>query len=88
MNVEPPRKEWPRYAVSPKGARARVDCMGDIPVGWTLEKPLSSEQADTGAQIGKLRAAYQRATGKVASPKWGADVLVSKITDALAEDEA
>lgn len=34
------RRLWPRYAMSPTGDRARVDCPGDIPPGWALETPL------------------------------------------------
>lgn len=39
MNQEPARKPWPRWAVcGPE--RARFDCWGDVPIGWSLEEPL------------------------------------------------
>lgn len=36
----PKPRLWPRYAVGPEGNRARFDCMGDVPSGWTLTEPL------------------------------------------------
>lgn len=37
--VEKP-KNWPRYAVGPKGNSARFWCAGDVPHGWQLAEPL------------------------------------------------
>lgn len=41
---EQPRKPWPRWAVNPEGSRARFDCWGDVPKGWTLEEALPGEK--------------------------------------------
>ena len=38
----PPPSKWPRYAASPEGNRARFDCVGDVPAGWTIE-PITDE---------------------------------------------
>lgn len=40
--VPPVKRDWPRWAVSPEGNRARFDCAGDIPPAWKLEVPLPS----------------------------------------------
>jgi len=40
--VPPPPSKWPRYAASPEGNRARFDCIGDVPAGWTVE-PITDE---------------------------------------------
>lgn len=40
----PKKKDWPRYAVSPEGDRARFDCPNDVMPGWTLETPLPDSE--------------------------------------------
>lgn len=44
MNAPAPKKTlWPRVAIGPHGNRATFQCMGDVPAGWTLEKPLPGD---------------------------------------------
>lgn len=40
----PKKKDWPRYALSETGQRARFDCPGDVMPGWTLEIPLPGSE--------------------------------------------
>ena len=40
--IPKPPSKWPRYAASPEGNRARFDCIGDVPAGWTIE-PITDE---------------------------------------------
>lgn len=41
------KKQWPRFALSPKGERAKFDCMADVMPGWKIETPLPPEQKET-----------------------------------------
>lgn len=43
------KKNWPRFALSPEGNRARFDCAGDVPPSWTLEFPLPTSPPKTEA---------------------------------------
>lgn len=72
------KKEWPRYAVSPEGLRARFDCMGDVPARWKLEVPLPGSD-DGDPKLAGLRAAYTALYGKKPGPTWDAEALLELI---------
>lgn len=42
---EPVKREWPRYASHPKWGRAKFQCAGDVPHGWTFDVPLADGPA-------------------------------------------
>lgn len=56
QNVEAPRKNWPRWMVAPDGTRARVDCWGDVPLGWSLETPIDGMDLKKPPKAAKAKA--------------------------------
>lgn len=74
LTDEQRKKEWPRYAISPEGRRARFDCAGDVPTRWKLETPLpGSEPVEP--ELAGLRAAYAIMYGKKPGPTWDCEAL-------------
>lgn len=78
------KKEWPRYAISPEGARARFDCMGDVPARWKLEVPLPGTEEAADAELPGLRSAYSILFGKKPGPLWDSSLLREKIAEKAA----
>lgn len=54
------KREWPKFAISPQGNRARFDSPRDVPVGWTLEgqsKPLHKPAKEDAKAVATPQAA-------------------------------
>lgn len=77
---------WPRFAVSPEGQRARVDCLGDIPPDWVLETPLPGTAPEP--DIVAVRAEYRDKLGKAPFNGWNIATLRKKIDEAPAPEAA
>lgn len=77
------KKHWPRYAISPAGDRARVDCAGDIPAGWALETPLPGTAPEP--DIAAVRAEYKEKLGKAPFNGWDIATLKAKMAEEAPE---
>lgn len=89
MNLNDNRqgRQWPRFAIDAQGRRLRVDCMGDIPIGGRLEKPLPADPTAPVVDVAaNLRTAYQTLTGKKPGPMWDAARLSEEIAKAAGGD--